>query len=95
MTYSYEVQSRKELPVNPEICRIRTDLSWEEVVANFGLEKKLRNGKKWRSERRVKRVKEEKGLSGNFFYLFYLFILFIYFIYLSYLFILLSRIYQD
>ena len=87
MTYSYEVQSRRELPVNPEICRIRTDLSWEEVVANFGLEKKLRNGKKWRSER----VKEEKGWSGNF----YLFYLFIYFIYLSNLFILLSRIYQD
>eukprot|EP00026_Physarum_polycephalum_P002046 Phypoly_transcript_02050.p1 GENE.Phypoly_transcript_02050~~Phypoly_transcript_02050.p1 ORF type:complete len:789 (+),score=103.44 Phypoly_transcript_02050:501-2867(+) len=35
VTFSYEIRSRKELPENPVISRIRLDISWEEVLANY------------------------------------------------------------
>jgi hypothetical protein len=45
VTFSYEIHARRELPVNPEIYRVRTDVSWEEVILNSLKEKKFRNGK--------------------------------------------------
>eukprot|EP00026_Physarum_polycephalum_P001049 Phypoly_transcript_01050.p1 GENE.Phypoly_transcript_01050~~Phypoly_transcript_01050.p1 ORF type:complete len:906 (+),score=142.25 Phypoly_transcript_01050:476-3193(+) len=35
VTFSYEDFSRKASPVNPNIYRIRTDVSWKDVVRNF------------------------------------------------------------
>eukprot|EP00026_Physarum_polycephalum_P001298 Phypoly_transcript_01299.p1 GENE.Phypoly_transcript_01299~~Phypoly_transcript_01299.p1 ORF type:complete len:1145 (+),score=200.33 Phypoly_transcript_01299:2-3436(+) len=32
VTISYDINSRREVPTNPKILRIRTDLSWEDVV---------------------------------------------------------------
>jgi hypothetical protein len=35
VTFSYEDFSRKASPVNPNIYRIRADVSWKDVVRNF------------------------------------------------------------
>jgi hypothetical protein len=35
VTFTYENISHQSIPVNPEILRIRCDISWEEVVENF------------------------------------------------------------
>lgn len=35
VTFSYEVHSRRMLPVNMQIYRVRKDINWEEVVRNF------------------------------------------------------------
>ena len=44
VTFSYEINARREVPVNPQIVRIRRDLEWEEVTANFAKERRFRNG---------------------------------------------------
>jgi hypothetical protein len=44
VTFSYEIHARRELPFNPNIIRIRMDLSWEDVVAGAFTEKKHLNG---------------------------------------------------
>jgi hypothetical protein len=44
VTFSYEISTRKELPVNPEIQKIRTDISWEDVLASHTNEEKYLNG---------------------------------------------------
>lgn len=44
VSFSFECQARRELPVNPKIYRIRTDLSWEDVVYNSAKEKAFFNG---------------------------------------------------
>lgn len=45
VTFSYESNARRDVPIGPKIYRIRTDLSWREVVANTAAEKKFLNGK--------------------------------------------------
>eukprot|EP00026_Physarum_polycephalum_P001524 Phypoly_transcript_01526.p1 GENE.Phypoly_transcript_01526~~Phypoly_transcript_01526.p1 ORF type:complete len:780 (-),score=98.01 Phypoly_transcript_01526:986-3034(-) len=35
VTFSFEVNARRDLPVNPKIYRIRTDVSWPEIVQNY------------------------------------------------------------
>ena len=35
VTLEYESYSRKSAPVNPSVVRVRTDLRWEDVVAEF------------------------------------------------------------
>jgi hypothetical protein len=35
VTFSYETLSRRAVPVNPEILRVRTDLTWIDVVRSF------------------------------------------------------------
>lgn len=32
VTFSYEINTRHELPVNPEIIRVRSDVTWLDVV---------------------------------------------------------------
>ena len=32
----YDSFARRELPVNPKICRIRTDLQWPDVLSDSG-----------------------------------------------------------
>jgi hypothetical protein len=44
VTFSYEVHARKDLPVNPEISRIRTDVLWEDVQRSAASEQKLLRG---------------------------------------------------
>ena len=44
MSFSYEVNSRREVPVNAEIYRVRSDLSWEDILLDFSKELKSLNG---------------------------------------------------
>jgi hypothetical protein len=44
VTFSYEIQSRREMPSNPSIVRKRTDISWEDVLDSSLTEKKFLNG---------------------------------------------------
>lgn len=43
VTFSFESQARKDIPVNPVVYRIRSDVAWEDIVNNFLKEKKLSN----------------------------------------------------
>lgn len=45
VSFSYE-NYRNGIPVNPKIFRVRTDLSWENVVHNSNFEKPQLNGTK-------------------------------------------------
>eukprot|EP00026_Physarum_polycephalum_P001974 Phypoly_transcript_01978.p1 GENE.Phypoly_transcript_01978~~Phypoly_transcript_01978.p1 ORF type:complete len:752 (+),score=127.08 Phypoly_transcript_01978:45-2300(+) len=47
VTLEYESYSRKSAPVNPTIVRIRTDLRWEDVVADFVISDPQRNAKNY------------------------------------------------
>ena len=44
VTLEYESYSRKSAPVNPSVVRVRTDLRWEDVVAEFVIASQV-NGK--------------------------------------------------
>eukprot|EP00026_Physarum_polycephalum_P002873 Phypoly_transcript_02882.p1 GENE.Phypoly_transcript_02882~~Phypoly_transcript_02882.p1 ORF type:complete len:833 (+),score=72.23 Phypoly_transcript_02882:121-2619(+) len=35
VTFSYEPGSRRDFPTNPKICKVRTDLNWEDVAASY------------------------------------------------------------
>ena len=35
VTFSFDNQRRKDLPLGPKIERIRTDLMWDDVVSSF------------------------------------------------------------
>ena len=43
VTFSYEVSTRRELPVNPVITKIRGDITWEDVLLSHLTELKLQN----------------------------------------------------
>ena len=34
VTFAYEKNSRRDIPVRPKIIRIRTDISWEDILRN-------------------------------------------------------------
>ena len=44
-SFSYERHTREDTPESPKIFRIRTDVSWGEVVNNARKEKQYLNGK--------------------------------------------------
>ena len=44
VTFSYENNAKRNVPVNPKIFRIRTDLLWKDVVQLFYKEKRHLNG---------------------------------------------------
>lgn len=44
VTFSYEKSFQKDIPSNPKIFRVRSDISWEDVVYNARKEKKYLNG---------------------------------------------------
>ena len=44
VSFSYENYARRDLPVNPKIYRVRTDLSWQEVVYSSVKEEKFLTG---------------------------------------------------
>jgi hypothetical protein len=50
VTLDYESYSRKSAPVNPTIVRIRTDLRWEDVVADFVISEQSGKQKKKKKE---------------------------------------------
>eukprot|EP00026_Physarum_polycephalum_P000846 Phypoly_transcript_00847.p1 GENE.Phypoly_transcript_00847~~Phypoly_transcript_00847.p1 ORF type:complete len:1309 (+),score=236.62 Phypoly_transcript_00847:226-3927(+) len=41
VTFAYEISSRRDLPLNPEIYRTRNDVSWEDVVHSYSQERKI------------------------------------------------------
>eukprot|EP00026_Physarum_polycephalum_P001724 Phypoly_transcript_01726.p1 GENE.Phypoly_transcript_01726~~Phypoly_transcript_01726.p1 ORF type:complete len:978 (+),score=124.21 Phypoly_transcript_01726:128-3061(+) len=41
VTFTYEIHSRRDVPVNPKISRVRTDLAWDDVVMNSPSDIKL------------------------------------------------------
>jgi hypothetical protein len=46
VTFAYESKARLELPVNPKITRIRTDVAWEDVLlSNITEQKYIDEGK--------------------------------------------------
>jgi hypothetical protein len=44
VSFAYENYARRDLPMNPKIYRIRTDLSWQEVVYSAVKEEKTLMG---------------------------------------------------
>jgi hypothetical protein len=44
VTFSYAINARRELPINPEITRIRTNITWTDIIASNGTEEKFLNG---------------------------------------------------
>ena len=44
VSFSFEIYARRDVPARPTIYRIRTDVSWEDVVHNFHQENKYLNG---------------------------------------------------
>jgi hypothetical protein len=44
VSFSYECHSRRDVPVNPKIYRVRGDLMWEDVVFNSARDKTFLNG---------------------------------------------------
>ena len=46
VTFSYELQSRRELPLNPIVHRKRLDLEWDDVVDNHNKDQRFLNGMK-------------------------------------------------
>eukprot|EP00026_Physarum_polycephalum_P000948 Phypoly_transcript_00949.p1 GENE.Phypoly_transcript_00949~~Phypoly_transcript_00949.p1 ORF type:complete len:1118 (+),score=84.56 Phypoly_transcript_00949:49-3402(+) len=43
VSFSYESGARRELPVNPQIYRVRTDIEWEDVVESAANEQRFLN----------------------------------------------------
>jgi hypothetical protein len=44
VTFSYDTTFKKDLPTNPEITRIRTDITWKDVLTSYINEAKHLNG---------------------------------------------------
>ena len=68
MTFSYESQLKKRTPVEPRILRVRTDLSWSNVMHFFSSSEKSLNGMNRRERgREKKRVNSEINFVCTFF----------------------------
>jgi hypothetical protein len=65
VTFSYTSYSRNSLPVNPVVYRVRTDISWEDVLQEHETEDAdpQLNGtfKQIKKEKKRKNQKKEKG----------------------------------
>ena len=44
VTYTYDGHNAKDLPVSPQILRVRRDLLWLDVVLNYRRDRKFLNG---------------------------------------------------
>ena len=54
ITFSFENNARRDLPVSPRIYRIRTDVSWDDVVHSYVKERQYLTGMfevEWEKER--------------------------------------------
>jgi hypothetical protein len=58
VTLEYESYSRKSAPVNPTIVRIRTDVRWEDVVAEFVISDSQNSGKSKNILKKINRRKK-------------------------------------
>jgi hypothetical protein len=38
ITFEYDTYSRREAPFNPRLTRVRTDMKWEDVLFDYGME---------------------------------------------------------
>jgi hypothetical protein len=47
VSFSSESQARRELPVSPKIYKIRTDVSWADVLLSYFTEQQHLNGTRW------------------------------------------------
>lgn len=56
ITFSFEINSRKELPERPTITRKRNDMDWQQVVATFVRDEKYLHGMN------EKKIKIKKGI---------------------------------
>jgi hypothetical protein len=46
VTFSFDTTSRRDLPFNPKIFRIRTDISWDDILRSYFKEKQYLSGMK-------------------------------------------------
>jgi hypothetical protein len=65
VSFSYEGNARREMPVSPKIYRIRTDLSWDDVVHNVVKDNEkylggMRENVKARTRRRMGEEREAR-----------------------------------
>lgn len=44
VTFSYEMNSRRDMPINPKIYRVRTDVVWDDMVLSAAREKQSLGG---------------------------------------------------
>lgn len=44
VSFSFESHARRDVPVLPSVFRIRTDLSWEDVLRNFEEDQEFQSG---------------------------------------------------
>ena len=51
VSFTYDSFARRDLPINPKIYRVRSDLSWDDVVQSVAKDRKSLNGMGWQGER--------------------------------------------
>lgn len=56
VTVTYDLNARRELPVNPKIERIRPDLDWVDILKSSGQDKSVFDGMRDIAERCVKLI---------------------------------------
>ena len=44
VTFCFESYSRRDIPLNPIITRVRSDILWDELIRGTNLEQKLEKG---------------------------------------------------
>ena len=44
VSFTYDSFARRDLPINPKIYRVRSDLSWDDVVQSVAKDRKSLNG---------------------------------------------------
>ena len=44
VSFSFELQARRDTPINPVIFRVRSDLTWDDVIAAAIRDQKFVNG---------------------------------------------------
>ena len=44
VSFTYEVHARRDLPVSPKVYRVRTDVTWEDLVLGEFKDNKIING---------------------------------------------------
>ena len=65
VTFSFQNYAKFVAPVNPTIEKIRTDLSWDDVVMNHFIETPQLNGIKQEGRRKGEKEKSEVRTTRN------------------------------
>jgi hypothetical protein len=53
VTFSFDANVRRDVPTNPKIFRIRTDVLWDEIVQSYTKEKQSLGGTRKEKEIRI------------------------------------------